>query len=111
MAGEKEIPEKLYFSIGEVSEITQLPSHVLRFWEDKFPLLHPYKSRGGHRRYQKRDIELILTIKDLLYNRGFTVEGARRELQDKRDKREREVANFNLAWLKEEIREIIKLLG
>jgi len=109
--GKENIPEKLYFSIGEVSKITQLPTYVLRFWEDKFPLLHPHKSRGGHRRYQKKDVELILTIKDLLYNKGFTIEGARKELQDKQGRKKEEVANFDLAWLKEEIKGIIKLLG
>lgn len=97
------VPEKLYFSIGEVSEITEVPSYVIRFWESKFPSLHPQKSRGGHRRYQKKDVELILTIKDLLYNKGFTIEGARKELK-------KENTNLDVNWIKREIEEIIKLL-
>lgn len=105
----KNIPEKLYFSIGEVSEITNLPTYVLRFWEDKFPTLNPQKSRGGHRRYEKKDVELILTIKDLLYNRGFTIEGARKKLQDEKIKQSK--ADLDLSWLKEEIKGIIKILS
>jgi len=86
--------EKLYYSIKEVSEKTNLPAYTLRFWEKKFPSFSPQKSKGGHRRYQKKDLELILTIKDLLYNRGFTIEGAKREL--KKEKKE-DKPNFDLA--------------
>ena len=101
---EKEkIPEKIFFSIGEVSEITGLPSYVLRFWENKFSSLHPQKSRGGHRRYQKRDIEQILLIKNLLYENGFTIQGAQRELKKKKN-------DFNIGWLKEQLKEILKTL-
>lgn len=101
-------PERLYFSIKEVSEKTNLPAYTLRFWEKKFPFFTPQKSRGGHRRYQKKDIELILTIKDLLYNKGFTIEGAKGELR--REKKENKI-NFDSSWLKKEIEEIIRLLG
>jgi len=101
--GKEKIPEKFYFSIGEVSKITGLPSHVIRFWESKFPSLQPQKSKGGHRRYQKKEVELILTIKDLLYNKGFTIEGAKRELT-------KEKVDFNITQVREEIKEIIRLL-
>ncbi|MCD6318279.1 MerR family transcriptional regulator [Candidatus Aerophobetes bacterium] len=97
------MPEKIFFSIGEVSEITGLPSYVLRFWENKFSSLHPQKSRGGHRRYQKRDIEQILLIKNLLYENGFTIQGAQRELKKKKN-------DFNIGWLKEQLKEILKTL-
>ena len=103
------IPEKLYFSIGEVSEITNLPAYVLRFWEDKFPFLRPQKSRGGHRRYQKKDIELILKIKELLYDRGYTIEGARKELEGGKSREGRDIPE--LSWVKEEIKSIIDILS
>ncbi|MBE0478280.1 MerR family transcriptional regulator [Candidatus Aerophobetes bacterium] len=99
--------EKLYFSIKEVSEETGLPSYTLRFWEKKFPFFSPQKSKGGHRRYQKKDVELIIRIKDLLHSKGFTIEGAKKEL--KKEKREDNL-NIDSTWLTEEIKEIIKLL-
>ena len=71
------IPAKLYYKIGEVCEIAGLPPHVLRFWEHEFVQLVPSKSPKGHRLYRKRDIETILKIKDLLYERKFTIKGAR----------------------------------
>lgn len=108
MREEKGKPEKLYFSIREVSEKTKLPTYTLRFWERKFPSFAPQKSRGGHRRYQEKDLELILTIKDFLYNKGFTIEGAKRELR--REKKEDRL-DSGLGWVKKEIEEIIKLLG
>ncbi len=103
------IPEKLYFSIGEVSEITNLPAYVLRFWEDKFPFLRPQKSRGGHRRYQKKDIELILKIKELLYDRGYTIEGVRKQFEEEKSREEGDIPG--LSRIKEEIRNIIDILG
>jgi len=77
---EVEIPEKLYFRIGEVSELTQTKSYVLRFWETEFPMLKPVKSRTGHRLYRREDVQTVLEIKRLLYDKGFTIEGARKEL-------------------------------
>lgn len=74
------IPEKLYFRIGEVSELTQTKSYVLRFWETEFPMLKPVKSRTGHRLYRREDVQTVLAIKRLLYEKGFTIEGARKEL-------------------------------
>jgi len=73
--------DKLFFSIREVSEITDLSPSVLRFWEKEFDELRPQKSRGGHRRYQKNDIELIIKIKKLLYEDKFTIKGAKEELK------------------------------
>ena len=74
------IPDKLYFRIGEVSELAQTKSYVLRYWETEFPMLKPPKSRSGHRAYRRRDVEMVLEIKRLLYEKGFTIEGARRQL-------------------------------
>lgn len=73
----EEFPQKLYYKIGEVGEISGVPAHVLRFWEKQFPQLAPNKTRSGHRLYKKRDIEVILRIKELLYDRRFTIKGAR----------------------------------
>lgn len=70
-------PQKLYYKIGEVCAITQIPSHVLRFWEKQFPQLRPNKTPSGHRLYKKRDVQIILQIKELLYERRFTIKGAR----------------------------------
>ena len=75
--------KKLYYSIGEVSEMTKLKSYVLRYWETEFSQLKPPKNRAGNRTYRKKDIEIILNIKDLLYTRKFTIEGARSVLKDK----------------------------
>ncbi len=74
------IPDKLYFRIGEVSKLAQTKPYVLRYWEMEFPTLKPMKSRSGHRLYRRNDIEMILAIKRLLYEEGFTIEGARRQL-------------------------------
>ncbi len=73
--------KKLYYSIGEVSKITKLKSYVLRYWETEFKQLRPPKNRAGNRTYRQKDIDLIQHIKDLLYNRKFTIEGARNQLQ------------------------------
>lgn len=77
-----EIPEKRYFRIGEVSAITGLESYVLRYWETEFPRIKPGRSRSGQRLYKRRDIELILQIKDLLYQKKFTIAGAKKYLQE-----------------------------
>ena len=77
-------PQKLYYKIGEVCALTQIPSHVLRFWEKQFPLLNPNKTPSGHRLYRKRDIQTIIEIKDLLYERRFTIKGAREFLASSR---------------------------
>ena len=69
--------KKLYYSIGEVSTITELKQYVLRYWETEFKQLKPTKNKAGNRTYKKKDIDLINQIKDLLYNQKFTIEGAR----------------------------------
>jgi len=74
------IPDKMYFRIGEVSELTQTKAYVLRYWETEFPTLRPTKSRSGHRHYRRKDVETVLEIKRLLYQQGFTIEGARKQL-------------------------------
>src|SRR5579862_4929075 len=75
------IPDKLYFRIGEVATLCHLPAYVLRFWESEFPQLKPVKSSTGQRMYRKRDVESVLRIKQLLYEQGFTINGARQQLR------------------------------
>lgn len=75
------IPDKLYFRIGEVAELCDLPTYVLRFWETEFPQLKPTKSSTGQRMYRRRDVENVVTIKHLLYDEGFTIAGARERLK------------------------------
>ncbi len=75
------IPDKLYFRIGEVARLARLPAYVLRFWETEFPQLKPVKSSTGQRMYRKRDVESVLRIKQLLYEQGFTISGARQQLR------------------------------
>lgn len=75
------IPDKLYFRIGEVSELLQLPAYVLRFWETEFPQLKPTKSSTGQRMYRRREVEFAVKIKTLLYEKGFTISGAREQLK------------------------------
>jgi DNA-binding transcriptional MerR regulator len=74
------IPDKLYFRIGEVSKLTHTKPYVLRFWESEFPALKPVKSKSGHRLYRRQDVELVLEIRRLLYEKGFTISGARQHL-------------------------------
>lgn len=76
-SGTPDIPDKLYFKIGEVSELLGVEPYVLRYWETEFSVLSPKKSGTGHRLYRRKDVELLLRIKHLLYERKFTIEGAR----------------------------------
>ena len=77
----EEIPDKLYFRIGEVSRLAGIKPYVLRFWETEFPALMPKKSGTGHRLYRRKDVEAVLEIKRLLYEKRFTIEGARKFLE------------------------------
>lgn len=76
-----EIPDKLYFRIGEVSELLGVEPYVLRYWETEFPSLTPKKASSGHRLYRRKDVDLLLQIKHLLYAERYTIEGARQMLQ------------------------------
>jgi DNA-binding transcriptional MerR regulator len=78
-----EIPNKLYFRIGEVAKLAGIKPYVLRFWESEFGTLGPKKSGTGHRLYRRKDVELVLEIKRLLYEKRFTIEGARKVLETK----------------------------
>ena len=77
------IPDKMFFRVSETSRMVGVPAHVLRFWETEFPALSPKKSGRGHRLYHRKDVELFLQIKHLLYEKRFTIEGARQTLKDR----------------------------
>ena len=74
--------QKLYYSIGEVSDLMDVKPHVLRYWETQFPALKPRKNRAGNRTYKVRDIKVVVTIKKLLYENGYTISGARQKLRE-----------------------------
>ena len=76
------IPEKLFFKIGEVCELIKVQPHVLRYWETEFPMLAPEKNRAGQRVYRRKDVEMVLRIRDLLYEEKFTIAGAKKKLAD-----------------------------
>jgi DNA-binding transcriptional MerR regulator len=78
MGNEPRLGSKVFYKIGEVSQLTKLPAYVLRFWESQFPFLKPKKSRGNQRLYVKRDIETVLEVKRMLYEEGHTLEGVKR---------------------------------
>lgn len=82
METDSRIPEKLFFKIGEVCELIKVQPHVLRYWETEFPMLAPQKNRAGQRVYRRKDVEMVLRIRDLLYEEKFTIAGAKKKLQD-----------------------------
>jgi len=111
------IPAKRYFTIGEVSELCGVKPHVLRYWEQEFTQLKPVKRRGNRRYYQHHEVLLIRRIRDLLYEQGFTISGARNQLDEGVSSNGRGLAarneadNTDLAAIKSEIKSIIETLG
>jgi DNA-binding transcriptional MerR regulator len=110
------IPAKRYFTIGEVSELCGVKPHVLRYWEQEFTQLKPVKRRGNRRYYQHHEVLLIRRIRDLLYEQGFTINGARNRLDagvgqsSARAAKTDTAAGINLGALRQEIRNVIELL-
>jgi len=110
--------KKLYYSIGEVAEMTDLKPYVLRYWETEFPQLRPSKNRAGNRKYRESDIELLFHIKDLLYTQKYTIEGARQQLEhqegnaDGQQEEHEEVIEIRKAieQIKLGLREILEIL-
>src|SRR6266571_2864551 len=82
MESTSRIPEKLFFRIGEVCELIKVQPHVLRYWETEFPMLAPQKNRAGQRVYRRKDVEMVMRIRDLLYEEKFTIAGAKKRLLD-----------------------------
>jgi DNA-binding transcriptional MerR regulator len=116
-----EIPDKLYFKIGEVSELLGVEPYVLRYWETEFPVLSPKKSGTGHRLYRRKDVELLLRIKHLLRDKRFTIEGARQALQAEakapkprvvkaREAQQELFSNDPLPEIRRELAEILRML-
>ena len=112
------IPDKLYFRIGEVATLCHLPAYVLRFWESEFPQLKPVKSSTGQRMYRKRDVESVLRIKQLLYEQGFTISGARQQMraETKSDKTQAAIpfptqSAPEIQHIRQGLREILTLLS
>lgn len=104
-----DIPDKLYFRIGEVSKIANIPAYVLRFWESEFSRIRPKRTDAGQRLYTRADIELILQIKTLLYEKKFTIQGARQHLSVRSRKDEASEKQL-LAELHAELKSIRNLL-
>lgn len=117
-ASAPEIPDKLFFRIGEVSSMLGLEAYVLRYWETEFPSLSPKKSGTGHRLYRRKDVELLLKIKHLLYEKRFTIDGARQFLQAEakaasmKDSKQEQQVLFQdpVPEIRRELAEILKML-
>ncbi len=106
---------KMYYSISEVAGMLSLEPYVLRFWEREFPQLKPKKNRAGNRIYQQKEIDLLMQIKFLLYEKGFTIEGARNHLkngiQEDKSADRTEMAMALLGEIRKELDEILKMLS
>ena len=124
LTGTPQIPNRLFFRIGDVAELAGLEAYVLRYWETEFPVLKPKKTSNGQRQYRRKDVEVVLEIKRLLYDEGYTIAGARKALKDKaRSKRTRTAAkprsqgalfadpsSETIDMIKKELQELLTLL-
>ena len=114
------IPDKLYFKIGEVAKMADVPTHVLRYWESEFSAIKPKRANSKQRLYRRQDVELILTIKELLHNQGYTIAGARKLIQSggkipeavkKKEKKASKKILKPLAQIKQELLDLQNLLS
>ena len=111
------IPAKRYFTIGEVSDLCGVKPHVLRYWESQFRFLSPAKNRSGNRVYQRREVDLIMLVKHLLYEEKYTIEGARQKVDEHRKGGDLKVvargalAVESLETLESDLKELIAMLG
>ena len=117
-----EIPDKLYFRIGEVASLCDVPAYVLRFWESEFPQLKPNKGGTGQRLYRRRDVETALRVKTLLYDEGYTIPGARQAIKSEMKHNASQLAlampegpvtatNQQLKKLQKDLRELLSMLS
>ncbi len=110
------IAKKVYYSIGEVCDLTGLKPHVLRYWETQFDVLHPTKNRAGNRVYRSKEIEVVLLVKHLLYGEKYTIEGANKKLIEARkdgtlkDERARAMGPEFVAGIRNELEELRRVL-
>ena len=100
-----QIPDKLYYKIGEVSKITGVKPYVLRYWESEFKIISPTKTRSNHRLYKREDLDLILEIKNLLKDQRFTIEGAKKEIRKRQVEKKRQVVKTKSS---EEFKEVLR---
>lgn len=105
-----EIPAKRYFTIGEVSELCDVKSHVLRYWEQEFPQLKPIKRRGNRRYYQRHDVILIRQIRSLLYDQGYTIGGARQKLSGEEVNEDHNQSQQIIRQMRIELEELLAVL-
>lgn len=105
------IPGKRYFTIGEVSELCGVKPHVLRYWEQEFPQLSPVKRRGNRRYYQRHDVLMVRQIRNLLYDQGFTISGARQQLAGDNAKYDASQSQQIVHQLRHELEQVLELLS
>ncbi len=113
-----QLPDKLYFKIGEVSKLADVAPHVLRYWESEFATIKPKRAGSKQRLYRRKDVELILTIKNLLHQQGYTIAGAKKLISEaddlgaiQREEDKSKILSHRLGAIKEELLEIRNLLG
>ncbi|MBI4686543.1 MAG: MerR family transcriptional regulator [Nitrospirae bacterium] len=106
----KTIPDKLFYKIGEVSDIAGIESYVLRYWETEFPFLRPNKSRSGHRVYTRKNVELVLQVKHLLYNEKYTIAGVKRKF-DETPPKKNSVSAETIERIKKRLKDILHILN
>lgn len=104
------IPNKRYFTIGEVSELCAVKPHVLRYWEQEFPELKPVKRRGNRRYYQRHDVLLIRQIRSLLYEKGYTIGGARQQLSSEEIRDDNSQSQQLVRQLRTELEDVLRIL-
>lgn len=104
------IPNKRYFTIGEASKICDIKAHVLRYWEQEFKELDPIKRKGNRRYYQQKDLILVLQIKDLLQNQGFTIDGAVNMISAKNEKKSQKPHSHLVSQLKSDLENVLSIL-
>ncbi len=104
------IPGKRYFTIGEVSKLCGVKPHVLRYWEQEFPQLKPVKRRGNRRYYQRHDVLMVRRIRNLLYEQGYTIGGARQQLSGESAKQDLSQSHQIIRQIRQELEEILSLL-
>ena len=108
---QNELPDKLYFKVGEVSAITGVPAYVLRFWETEFKKIKPKRTPSGQRLYRKNDIELILRVKHLLYEKKYTIQGAKQHLKTKPAEKMKKSSTITLDEIRSELESIRDLIS
>ena len=104
------IPNKRYFTIGEASKICKIKTHVLRYWEQEFKELEPIKRKGNRRYYQQKDLILVLEIRNLLHNEGFTIEGAKTKLNNSQTKSVNPSNHQFLQQIKQDLEDLLSIL-